>query len=100
MRVAGDSCDEAVGVGAPLSRICTAVGWKGECAAFSFGVPDLDRTVPGRRGEGGFGGEVPSAGESFAGVFRVCRNWEVGLQCGVEQTEGAVAAGCEKMRGM
>lgn len=100
VRVARHGCDEAVGVRAPLCRVGAAVGWKGKCAAFSLGIPNFDGAVPGGRGEGGFGGEVPGAGKGFAGMFGECRNRKVGLECGVEESEGAITAGCQKLRRM
>jgi hypothetical protein len=100
MRVTGDGGEDAVRVGAPLGGVGAAVGGEGEGAAFSLWVPDLDGAVPGGGGEVGLGDEVPGAGEGFAGVFGEGGDGEGGVEVGVEEAEGAVAAGGEDVGGV
>jgi hypothetical protein len=97
LRVAGHRADEAFGVRAPLCRVGAAVCGEGEHAALALRVPDLDRAIPGGGGEGGFGGQVPGAGEGFPRVFVVGCDGEAGLEAGVEEAEGAVTARGEQV---
>ncbi len=100
VRVTGDCGDDPLGMWAPLCGVGAAVGGEGEHAAFAFGVPDLDRAVPRRGGEGRLGSQVPGAGEGFTGVFGECRYREGGFAVGVEEAEGSITAGGEEMGGV
>lgn len=47
MRVAGDCGDDTFGMWAPLRGVGATASGKGEHAAFTLRVPDLDGFVPG-----------------------------------------------------